>query len=141
MAEEFEKRVPVFDYMQGDFLRDPIGRIVTVTEGEAVAQVAIKALQTSRSKYLIYMDNEDPDMDDKYGSEVAKIAITQGLPENVRISEMTRAITEALIYDPWITGVSDIVIERVGSDEAIATMSIQTIFDVDVELEGVELNG
>lgn len=139
MATEEEKRVPVFDWELGDFQRDLVGRIVTVNQQQAVEQIVIKALQTARSLYPIYY-SANPDLHDKYGSEAHGIAVRQDLTEAVRVSELQRAIREALIYDPWVTDVSGVVITRQGSEEVVASFEVSSIFDV-IQLEGVLING
>lgn len=149
MAEESEKHTPVFDWDTGDFKRDLAGRIVTVTEGEACEQVAIKALQTARSFFTIYFDNEDPENHDKYGSEVQDIAVRRDLSENVKKAEIARAVKEALIYDPWVTDVYEIEIRKetaINEDGKavlidVVDLKIMTIFDKEVEVKGVSTNG
>lgn len=160
MAEEYEKRTPVFDWEASDFVRDPQGSIVTVTEGAALEQVAIKALNTVRGVYLIYVDVDNEDLNHKYGSDVENVQ-RQPLSEEVRLDEFKRAVVEALIYDPWIISVDDVVVSRSATplteaekqnpfareevpqlDAAYISLRLRTIFDKDLLLEGVNiLNG
>lgn len=112
MAEEYEKRTPVFDFEAGEFLTDLQGGVVTVTESEAVVQIALKALQTVRGVYLIYANTDDEARNHTYGNDTLNVMRAPGLSEKARIAEIERAIKEALIYDPWITKVTDIRIKR-----------------------------
>lgn len=139
--EENEKRTPVFDWTaeKPDFKYDSLGRIKTVTEAEALEQIVLKALQTARSQYVIYFDNEDRDQHNKYGSEVADILVRRELPEEVRTAEVERGIREALIYDPWITDVYEVSVTRTGNAKAEADLKIKTIFDKEIEVKGATL--
>lgn len=147
MAES-DKRSPVFDWEAGDFVKDNQGAVKTVTEGEAVIQVAMKALNTVRGVYLIYANVDDEDLNHKYGNDTENI-LKQDISEEVRISELKRAIYEALIYDIWITDVYDITVSRepdgvqIGKeiDAAYLSCKLSTIFDKDITLDGVNLNG
>jgi hypothetical protein len=160
MAEEYEKRTPVFDWEAGDFVKDQKGGILTVTEGAAMEQIAIKALNTVRGVYLIYADVEDEDRNHKYGSDVEHVQ-RQPLSEEVRLEEFKRAVTEALIYDPWITDVTDVTVSRSpdplteeerlnplavqgevkATDAVYISLTLQTIFDREVTIERGLLNG
>lgn len=140
MATEAEKKTPVFDWHNGDFLRDPKGKIVTVTQEEAVEQIVIKAQQTARGLFLIYAHPEEPELDHTYGSDAWDILNNnnKALSEEARISELKRAFKEALIYDPWITDVVDIVIERLGTEEAEASFTVKHIFG-ETTVKGVSI--
>lgn len=157
MVQEYEKRTPVFDFEAGDFVTDLQGRVVTVTEAEAVVQIALKALQTVRGVWLIYANSEDDARDHTYGNDTLNVMRAPGLSEKARLSEIERAIKEALIYDPWITRVTDIRIKRrkdltgnepyipaggdhVNIDEVYASYTVHHIFGT-TEIEGVALNG
>lgn len=146
MAES-DKRTPVFDYAAGDFVKDNQGAILTVTEGAAMEQIALKALITVRGVHRIYANIEE-DRNHKYGNDTENV-LRQDVSEEVRIAELKRAIYEALIYDPWVTDVYDISVSRdpegiqVGGEIDAAYMSckLSTIFDKDITLDGVNLNG
>lgn len=140
MADESVKRSPVFDWDKGDFVKGPQGEVVTVTGGDALQQVLIKALQTERGAALIYANTDDPDADNKYGNDAGRVLRAEGLSEEARLSELTRAVREAVIYDPWVTGAVDAAVTRLDKDSAEASMTVQTIFDA-VRLEGVIVNG
>lgn len=171
MAEESEKRTPVFEWIKdengeyvGDFKLDPQGNIVTVTEQQAVEQIVIKAQQTARGVFLIYADLDNEELDHKYGNDAQDILTRPDLPEAVRIDELKRAVREAIIYDPWITDVYDIIISRdpdatVDQLEALNPLlqkketpkgekqydavygrfKVSTIFDTEVVIQGVNL--
>ena len=136
---ENEKRTPIFDWQRGEFVTDLAGNVATATEEQAVEQILIKAQQTARGLYLIYADVENPENDHKYGSEVMEVLTQRELSEEVRLSELERAITEAIIYDPWVTEVYDVVATRKGTDEVQASLTVRTIFDNEVQLQGVTI--
>lgn len=104
-------KTPVYDWIAGDFAADPQRGIVTATGTAAVEQVIIKATQTIRGVFTIYANLDDPQLDHKYGND-SQWTLRKQMPEASRISELTRNVTEALVYDPWITDVTDIVITR-----------------------------
>lgn len=135
-----KKKSPLFDWEQGEFITAQ-GHVLTGTEDKAVEQIIIKAQQTARGVYLIYAESENPALNHKYGSDVHDILLRRDLTEDVRVSELERAIREAIIYDPWITDVYDIVITRQGTNEVIADFKVKTIYDTEIEVEGVALNG
>lgn len=143
MVAENEKRIPVFDWETGDFARDPQGAIVTATELDAVEQIIIKNLQTQRGFHIIYADPEHPKNDHKYGNDTVDVMTRRGLTDGVRISEMKRAIREALIYDGWILDVYDIILYREGNTDTVqASFTVKTIFGHDIYAEGVSvING
>lgn len=152
MADILEQKTPLFDFETGEFVKDARDRIVCVTGPAAVHMVALKALKTVRGIFLVYADVDDEELDHVYGNDV-ELIMHEDLTEEARLSEIERATEEALIYDPWITSVSDIVIKRRGGpgdygtnaehlkpDEIELSLTIQTIFDEDVELQEVILN-
>jgi hypothetical protein len=106
MADE---KTPVFDWIAGDFATDLQCGVVTATGRDAVEQIVLKATQTIRGLYAIYANLEDPQLDHKYGNDAQWTLIKQ-MPEVARISELKRNIYEALVYDPWITDVTDLEI-------------------------------
>jgi hypothetical protein len=155
MVQEYEKTTPVFDFETGDFKVDLQGRVVTATEAEAVVQITLKAVNTVRGVYLIYANTDDESLHHKYGNDLYNVMRANGLTEDARMSEMERAIKEALIYDPWITDITDIVIKRGkdltnndkiqrndGSqlDEVYASYTIHHIFGT-TDAEGVLVSG
>lgn len=145
---EKDKRTPVFTWATdqkgtpyGEFQVDPQGRVVTVTRAEAMAQIAIKAQTTARGVYLIYADPANPTKNHKYGNDSFDILRRGNLTEAARIAELKRAIREALIYDPWVKDVRDITVDRIGTAGAEASFTIKSIFDTEVDIKGVPLNG
>lgn len=137
--DENELHIPLFDFDTGEFVTDLDGAVVTVTRTEAVKMVIQKAMNTARSVYLIYADNEYEENHHVYGHEITDVMTRGELPEQTRISEIQRAIREALVYDPWIIDVYDIKINRLGTDEATADFWVSTIFDQPVQVQGVNL--
>ncbi len=149
LADITEQKTPLFDLEAGEFVMDARNRVVCVTGGEGVLMIAMKALKTVRGIFLIYADLDDEELDHVYGSDV-ELIMQEDLTEEARLSEMERAISESLIYDPWVTDVTNLVLKRRGGpgqygenadhlapDEVEISMTIKTIFDQDVQLEGV----
>ena len=100
------------------------GRIIgKVDKIEALQQFVEKALITARNKFIIYSD--------QYGSEVDSVLSTGGSEELLQ-TELTRIITEALVYDERILSVRDFIFDF-QNDEGFATFTVDTIFG---EVEG-----
>ena len=144
MADDTRK-TPVFDWEAGEFLTDFQGGVVTATEGKAAEQVILKAQATPRGMYLIYGDLDNPELNHKYGSDVIDIAVRQDLSKEVRESEIKRAIKEALVYDAWVTDIGEITLyQAVDTDGVLkdfATFTVSTIYDEEIEVKGVAING
>lgn len=138
MAEEYERRTPVFDWVRREFVTDSTGKVVTVTEEQAAEQIIIKALQTTRGASLIYSNVDDEDLDQKYGTDVPDIIKDGTLSREVKIDEIKRAIEEALIYLDWIEEVYDVAVNGLpGEVDAMeASCSVLTIFDRVIEVRG-----
>ena len=131
---------PVFDFDKGDFVVDGLGAVQVVEDAEAVAQVAVKALQTERGKYEIYLNRVDEDLNHKYGADIIDVVVRKGLLNEVLMLELKNAVKEALIYDEEITAVSNIEITLgIGSVEVSA--DITTIYDTTTSIEGVLISG
>jgi len=120
-------QTPVFDWEAGDFATDLQGAVIVVTEAEAVEQIIIKAIQTIRGVFLIYANEDDPALDHKYGND-AQDTLRQDMTEAAKISELARNIREALIYDPFIIDVTDIVITKAGSNYALGSCLVDHIY-------------
>ena len=58
MAED-KRKVPVFNWLTGDFLVDFQGGVVLAVGSKAAEQVIIKAQQTKRGVFLVYADVEN----------------------------------------------------------------------------------
>lgn len=146
MEEDNQRRTVAFDWETGDFVVDTQGAQKVVTEAEAIEQIAIKALQTLRNRSLIYADIENPESNHTYGSDVQDLLTMPGLPEEIREEELKRAVRETLIYDPWITEVSDItfstetVVDEAGKavSATVISLTVSHIFG-STDLEGVTL--
>lgn len=152
MTPEDEKRTAVFDWQKGDFAVDLQGNQLVATGEAAVIQIIIKALQTARGVFLIYAHPADPELDHAYGNDTADIMTRAELPEDVRLDEMKRAIREALVFDPWIEDVYDIVLTQrkdsktitnsdgslteIAVDAVYADFTVQHIFGISA-MEGV----
>lgn len=129
MAVKDTRKTPVFDWQAGEFALDLAKRVKTVTGSLAVEQIVIKAQQTIRGAYLIYA--ADPEVPGSrghaYGSEVDSVRASD-LSEITKLSELERAVKEAVIYDPWITAVKDISVTRQNLDEVLITATIEHIY-------------
>jgi hypothetical protein len=123
------RKTPVFDWQAGEFATDLQGRVRTATGAPAVEQIILKAQQTVRGDFLVYA--ADPEVPGSrghtYGSDVDNIRISD-LPNSAKLSEMERAVQEALIYDPWIKAVRDVSVQRQGTDEALITATVDHIY-------------
>jgi hypothetical protein len=132
MASKDNRKTPVYDWQAGEFATDASGKVRTATGAAAVEQIVIKAQQTIRGLFLIYA--ADPEVEGSrghtYGSDVDNIRISD-LPTAAKLSEMERAVKEAVIYDPWIRDVRDITVQRQGMDEAVITATIDHIYGTD----------
>lgn len=101
-----KKRTFKFDFQAGEFQTDAAGNVLmTSTSEELLKQTVDKILHDSRFKYLIYSDD--------HGNEVDYILAQDDPPEIVEM-ELKRVYTEALIYHPLISGVSDFSFEHDG---------------------------
>lgn len=88
-----------FDFNKREFVTNLNNQVLTTEdESEILKELVSKILYDDRYKYLIYSDD--------YGNEINDI-LAQDLPEEVLISEIKRAYTEALIYHPKIEDVED----------------------------------
>lgn len=80
-----------FDFEKGDFVMDPVGRVVEAEPIESWVEWCKKALQTERYKYLIYSDDIGQEFND---------LIELGLTREANESEIERMVTECLMVDP-----------------------------------------
>lgn len=123
------RKTPVFDWLAGEFATDLQGRVRTATGAPAVKQIILKAQQTVRGAFLVYAS--DPEVPGSkghtYGSDIDNIR-TSDLPDSAKLSEMERAVREAVIYDPWIKAVRDISVRRQGTDEAVIIATVDHIY-------------
>ncbi|MED3571969.1 DUF2634 domain-containing protein [Cytobacillus praedii] len=146
MAEENEKRSPVFDWDRLEFVMDQQNGIKTVSAEDALLQIAFKALHTVRGQALIYANVDNEDLDHTYGNDTESI-LKADVSEEVRLSELKRTIYESLIYLDWVEDVQDIEVSRQAPqgqpqevDAVYASCTLLTIFDSSLTLEGVNLN-
>ena len=132
MASKDTRKTPVFDWEAGEFALDAARKVRTSTGAEAVIEVVTKAQQTIRGAYLIY--GADPEVSGSkghtYGSDVDTVRVSD-LPTAAKLSEMERAVKDAIMYDPWVKDVRDITVTRQGSDEALITATIDHIYGTD----------
>ncbi|MBD2867735.1 DUF2634 domain-containing protein [Paenibacillus arenilitoris] len=81
---------------------------------EALRQWISKAIQTARYRYLIY--------NGQYGCELESL-LGQDISQELLKSEITRVITEALIYDDRVQDVTGFAITR-DSDKLYVTFTV-----------------
>lgn len=123
------RKTPVFDWEAGEFVTDLSGRVITATGAPAVKQIVLKAQQTTRGAFLIYA--ADPEVPGSkghtYGSDLDNIRASD-LPDSAKLSEMERAVKEAVIYDPWIRDVRDVSVQRQDTDATLISATIDHIY-------------
>lgn len=91
-------RSPKFDYLAGDFVRTPTGKIAVAEGTDAWLEWCAKALLTERYQYMAYSRN--------YGQEFGSL-IGLGLSREAVESEIVRMATETLMADPRTASVGN----------------------------------
>lgn len=138
-------KIPVFDWDKLEFMQDAQGNVVTATGGDAVKQITVKAQHTARGVFVIYADIENDSNNHKYGTDVFEVLKQTNMTQEALLSEVARAVKEALTYDPWITAVSNVNVYAQLDDDGVtrwyADYIISTIYDKEVNERGVILNG
>lgn len=142
---DMELKTPVWDWELGEFAISSHGKVAVATSGAAVIEIVTKAQATPRGVYPIYARPGDPDLDHKYGSDVADILTRRDLSEAARVSELKRAVVDAIQYDPWIYEVNDVSITQQTISDGentetayYAAYTVVTPFDT-ITVEGVKL--
>lgn len=143
MAENIELRVPVFNFDTGEFEVGVSGAVKTLVGSQAVGQIALKAELTERGVFPVYGDYENEEENHVYGSDVKAVGIRGDFPKDIRLSEVARAVEEAIAYDPWVVSVDDVSVEE-GVDSGgkpcfIVAVQFTDIFQKEVLVEGVEV--
>lgn len=137
-------KTPIWDYEKGDF-KTSNGVILTAEDEAAIEQIILKAQATARGVYLIYANIENADLDHKYGSDAVALLAQADVSDEVRDSELKRAVKEAIIYDPLITDVYDVALYQETADDGspmhYVDFKVATVYDSTVEVKGVALNG
>lgn len=137
-----ERKTPIFDWETGEFATGIGGVVRTATGLEAAAQVVQKAENTQLGKYAVYGDLEDLTKNHVYGSQVHEIAVRKDLPEAVRLSEMEREAREAIIYDPWVTDVTEATAYSQKDEDDVVryyiNLTVETVFGV-ISAQGVKI--
>lgn len=131
-----DKKTPVFDWDKMEFKKSLNGSIETAVGNKAVKEVIYKAQQTKRGVYLIYSDPENEEINHKYGSDLLNV-LQDNLTGEIRISELKRAVKEAVIYLEGIKDVSKIKIEQNVNDETYIEALVTTKYDDKLPIEGV----
>lgn len=143
MAENIDLRVPVFNFDTGEFEVGVSGAVKTVTGSLAVGQITLKSELTERGVFPVYGDYEDEENNHVYGSDVKAVGIRGEYPADVRLSEVARAVEEAIAYDPWVVSVNEVTVNE-GTDKNgkpcyVVTVQFTDIFQNEVLVEGVEV--
>jgi len=97
-----------FDFDTGDFVVKD-GKVVTLTGLEALKMWIKKTFKTEKNKYKIYND----DNIEKYGVNLFELT-NKGYPFSYVKAQIQTAITETLLKNSDITGVSDFDFTRSG---------------------------
>ncbi len=108
------KEMPSYTY-KIDWKKDKM--IGNTDKIPAMEQAIYKIINTERYQYLIYTWN--------YGIELQNLI---GKSTNYCIPEIERRITEALLWDSRITGVSDFEFDLSRKKSILVTFTVQTIF-------------
>lgn len=149
-----DKKTPVFDFVTGEFMTDTNGRILTTGGILGAVVIAMKAQQTPRGTRSIYRNSVDARFNHKYGNSAWHILTRPDLTEAVRLSEIKRAMREAILYDPWVTEVYNMSVVRRSETERPTTdgskqspvdvldveFTVRTIFDGEFTIRGVVYN-
>lgn len=87
---------------------------------EAIKQAVMKILNTERYAYTIYSS--------QYGVQLERLI---GQDYDFIVSDIERTISEALLVDDRITGISDFKIEKSGLNSLLASFTVNSIFGTD----------
>jgi phage baseplate assembly protein W len=99
-----------FDFDTGEFSTR------LIDEDKALRQFIQKAIRTARYRFLIY--------NGQYGCELESL-LGQDISHELLKSEITRLITEALIYDDRIQAVNQFIINR-ESDKLFVSFTVHS---------------
>jgi len=83
---------------------------------EAIMQLVMKILYTERYAYVIYSS--------QYGVELDRLI---GKDYDFIVSDLERTITEALLADDRILGITDFVAEQTAIDRMTATFTVNSV--------------
>ena len=96
-----------FDFKNNCLLKNEAGQNYYVYENEALKVWIYKALMTPRYTHLAYTED--------FGNEMFDL-IAQSLDQEIMFLELKRYIVEALMYNEYITELSDFEFEMSGSE-------------------------
>ena len=94
------------------------GRPVEVEGADAVRLWAMTALRTMRYHHAIYSG--------QFGSELSTL-MGQGWSSDIKTAEAPRMVREALLVNPYVSEVSDIVVDF-ADDELQISATLKTIY-------------
>lgn len=95
-------RSPKFDYLAGDFVRTPTGRMAEAEGTDAWLEWCAKALLTERYKYLVYSRDYGQEFEGLIGLNLSREAVQ---------SEIARITAETLLADPRTAAVGNFTFE------------------------------
>lgn len=91
-----------FDFEKGEFVTDPVGRVIEADPINAWVEWCKKAIHTIRFKHLIYSDD--------FGQEFDELIASQ-LTRDANESEIRRMTTECLMVSPRTESVDNFSFE------------------------------
>ena len=129
-----KKELPVFKEWTFDFEKQELktrnGAYYLVEKEEALKVWIYKALKTPRYDFTAYSK--------KYGSEIETLfGFTQD--EEIMNSELTRMVEEALLVNPYITGVDRFSFWRDDKRKRHMSFAVNTIYgEIEEDMEAVD---
>lgn len=122
IASNTSQNLPIYREWAYDFKKNCFmtrnGKYYLVEKNEAIEIWIYKAIKTARYRYQAYPR--------EYGQELDEI-VGMSSSREIRESEAERLIQEALLVNPYITGVDDFEFEHHGSDLYIK-FQVDTIY-------------
>ncbi|MGY0692612.1 DUF2634 domain-containing protein [Virgibacillus sp. FSP13] len=91
-----------FDFEKGEFVLNPVGKVVETSPYDAWVEWCQKAMYTQRYRYLIYSDDHGQEFD-----ELIQLDLTRDANE----SEIQRMVTECLMVNPRTESVGNFSFE------------------------------
>ena len=139
-AEELGKKSPIgyrsgvaFDYVNGDFQRDGMYKMLSCNGIESWKSWIINCIQTERYKHLAYSSN--------FGIELDQVFRAKSRDEAESI--LTREISEAIMADPYkrTEYIEDIEFDWITPDTVVVSVTVQGIEDVTVDIRAIIKGG
>lgn len=106
-----------FDFDAGEFVLTPSGRVLGCEDADAWLEWCMKAVATTRYKYLVYSRNYGQEFDD---------LISRHLSRSANESEIQRIATECLMVDPRTEAVKNFAFTWEG-DQCFFTCEVTNV--------------